>query len=86
MEPTMKKILVISTALYMLTTLPGGAQIIIQPTLFAPPPPVIIAPAPAYYVVEPAPYPVRIEPHHHYDYRYWHEHNAHHDARDEHRH
>jgi len=84
----MKKLLIASTALYMLTCLPAYAQIVIQPTFIAPQPvmvapqpvlvaqqPVLVSPAPVY-MVQPG-YPVHIDHHHHYDYRYWAEHNEH---------
>jgi len=64
----MKKVIVLGSALACLAGIPAAnAQIIIQPT--------IVEAAPAY-IAEPAPvivYPVHYD-HHHYDWRYWHEH------------
>ena len=71
----MKKAIILASALTLLASFPASAQIIIQPTFIAPPL-VLVAPVPAY-IVEPATYPVHIDHHHHYDWRYWREHGEH---------
>ena len=60
----MKKTILLSTALILLTGVSANAQIIIQPTF--------IESAPAPVILESS-YPQHIEKHHHYDWKYWEE-------------
>ena len=89
----MKKVIILSGALFLLSSLPANAQIIIQPTIIETPPPVyavvpppayVAAPVPVYpaYVVQPASYPVYVDHHRTYSWQYWHDHREHREHRE----
>ena len=73
----MKKAILLASGLILLTSLPASAQIVFQPTIIAAPPPAVVVETAPAYIIERVPYPVHIDHHHHYDWRYWHDHREH---------
>ena len=79
----MKKAILLAGMLTLFTSLPARADIVIEPMIITQTPaPVFVAPS--YYVIEPARYPVHIDHHRHYDWRYWQQRREH-EHHDEHR-